>query len=404
MRYSAGHIIAVALRALAIVLLLAAVPQVANRHFMSANNLDAAATASAAGDLTTHPLYSTYKFEKSPNVVNIGVQPLWLPVNIIVAAMKRDAVLGREMEKIGVKLRFYDFLKGTDLNFFLQRGDLHGGFSGDVPALTAASKMKIKIPALAQMGFTSIVSKQHYTINYLRGRRIGYAYGSNAHYALLNALAAEGMELKDVRLVPMEITDMQGALAADKIDAFSAWEPVVEKTLKAQPNARAIHRSLSSGYLYFTQDFCAGHPDALRAILAAEIRAVYWLQSDGNNLLRAAGWADDAEKSFSSGRQTPSDAGGRTPSDAGGQAPLSQKRTAALAANDFLGMDSEPRIPMRELSEGCLIYNEFRFLKEIRMIPQSAQWPSVRRSFDTAVMNEIIANPFKYRVSEYDYR
>jgi hypothetical protein len=83
---------------------------------------------------------------------------------------------------------------------------------------------------------------------------------------------------------------------------------------------------------------------------------------------------------------------------------LSQKRTAALAANDFLGMDSEPRIPMRELSEGGLIYNEFRFLKEIRMIPQSAQWPSVRGSFDTAVMNEIIANPFKYRVSEYDYR
>jgi NitT/TauT family transport system substrate-binding protein len=391
MRYSTGHIIAVALRILAIVLLLAAVPQVTQRYFASAKNLDAAETTAPAGnttngDISSHPLYAAYKFEKSPNVVNIGVQPLYMPTNIIVEAMKRDAVLGREMEKIGVKLKFYDFLKGADVNFFLQRGDLHGGFAGDMPTLVAASKMKIKIPALAEMGFTSIVSKKLYSIKELRGRRIGYAFGSNAHYGLLNALTAAGIAPNDVSLVAMEISDMPDALAAGRIDAFSAWEPTVKETLKSQPKTRVIHRSISSGYLYFTQDFCTQRTDALRAVLAAEIRAVRWLQRDRENLLRAAGWAADAASVVSRQKNA-----------------LTRKQTAWLAANDLLGMDSEPRIPMRELSEGGQLHTEFQFLKSIRLVEQSTQWSAVLESFDTAVMDEILANPSKYRVRDYDY-
>jgi NitT/TauT family transport system substrate-binding protein len=404
MRYIARHNLAAA----AAVLIVLAAPAAAHRFFAPDETLYAAMTVSPTVDMAAHPLYSAYKFERRPGVVNIGVQPFYLPVNIIVEAMKHDAVLKREMEKAGIEIRFYNFLKGADLNFFLLRGDLQSGFAGDMPALVAASRMKIKIPALAQMGFTSIVSQKHRTIKDLRGGNIGCALGSNAHYALLTALAVEGMSAGDVRLVPMEINDMPAALASGRIDAFAAWEPTVEETLDTRPRARTIHRTLSSGYLYFAGDFYSAHPDAVRAILAAEIRAVHWLQRDEGNLMRAVGWAAVTEKSFS-GRA--SDAGGRTPTEGGrtptegGRAPaLTRKQTAALAAKDILGMDSEPRVPMREISAGGLLYNEFEFLKEIGEVPQSARWRPVAESFDSRVMDEILANPSKYRVNEYDYR
>ncbi len=59
---------------------------------------------------------------------------------VISESMKRDEVLRRVLSKQGIKIRFYSFLKGADVNFFIKRGNLEAGIGGDIPALTAAEK------------------------------------------------------------------------------------------------------------------------------------------------------------------------------------------------------------------------------------------------------------------------
>lgn len=65
------------------------------------------------GDLQTHPIYSHYKFNNSDNILNIGVQPLYLPTGIILEAIKRDRILLQNLHDLGMDIQFFSFLKGN---------------------------------------------------------------------------------------------------------------------------------------------------------------------------------------------------------------------------------------------------------------------------------------------------
>ena len=196
-------------------------------------------------DLSNHPMYAKYEFSKEKKIINIGTQPLWVPTGLITAAMKRDIVLRSVLSEMNKEIRFYGFLKGDDVNFFLKRGDLAGGIAGYMPVISAAATFDIMVTNMVQQGFTSIVARHHMLMSELRGKPIGYAVGSNAHYSLLLALSSVGLNEKNVHLISMDVDRMPDALHAREIDAFSAWEPTPAITLLKYDNAVIIHRNLN---------------------------------------------------------------------------------------------------------------------------------------------------------------
>ncbi len=337
-------------------------------------------------DYSNHPIYSKYKFGDTDDTIDIGIQPLYLPTGIITEAIRRDNILRDSLSKLGLNLRLHPFLKGDDVNFFLRSGDLEGGIGGDMSALTAAGTLDVVIPALIQQGFCAVVAEHPMLIEELRGKRIGYAFGSNAHYALLNALALAELTESDVTLVPMDATDMPRALREGRINAFSAWEPTPTLALAADENAVVIHRSLSSGYLYFTRAFSEKHPEALREIVAAEIRALAWLHIDKANLLKAAAWDIAADEAL-----------------AGDPTLLTAQRNAELAKVDILSFGAIPYIPETSLAPQGRLHREYEFLRALNKLPRSARWDKVRSSFDRAIIEEIASEGRRYRLDEFDY-
>ncbi|KJR41814.1 aliphatic sulfonate ABC transporter substrate-binding protein [Candidatus Magnetoovum chiemensis] len=330
--------------------------------------------------------YSQYSFSKNRNVIRIGVQPLYLPTNIIVETMKRDKILYDEIKRIQMDIKFYPFLKGADVNYSLIDENLQAAVAGDMPTLTAAAIMDITAVSLMQMGFTSIVSDKVMLVKDLSDKRIGYAYGSNAHYALLEALSTEGLSEKDVHLTALEITEMPSALLNRSIAAFSAWQPAAAIALASNKNAKTMYKSLSSGYLYFSKSFLDQHLEAVSLITASQVRAVRWLEKSKTNMLTAINWAKEAEYKFT-GRQNP----------------LSNEHIFELAMNDILGMFSAPLIPQQELIINGSLYKEFVFLKKIGKISNTAQWDKISKSFDNNIINSILLEPQKYRLYETDY-
>ncbi len=347
---------------------------------------DKPASVISLADLSRHPIYSTYRFDNTDNVVNIGTQPFYMPTGLITETMKHDVILKEAMKEHDVEVRFFPFLKGHDVNFFMLRGDLDAGVGGDMPAISLASDMDIIIPALIQQGFVSIVASRHMLVNELRGKRIGYAYGSNAHYTLLNTLSAEGLDESMVDLIPMEVSEMPEALFKGRIDAFSAWEPAPSITLISYPDKVIIHRSLSTGYLYFNKTLYDNHPDIMRLILAAEIRALRWIQADRQNLLKASQWTIDE-----SGRLTDMNM------------VLSENKIAGLAMKDITGRAFPPVIPESDLAQSGRIYKEFIFLNGLGKIPHSGNWEKVRDSFDLQILKSVLAEPAAYRLNEFIY-
>lgn len=220
-------------------------------------------------DLLADPVYSAYEFGRTDNVIDVGVQPMWIPTNIITEVMKRDMVLKDALARKGLELRFHGFRKGADVNFFLGRGDIEVGVGGDMPALTAAAESNVVVASVIQRGFCSIVARRQMLTTDLEGMRIAYPTGSISHYRLLRLLSSANLDESDVELVAMDVAMMPEALNRNEIDAFAAWEPTPTIALITCERAVVIHRSLSSGYLYFSRSFAQRHPEAMRLIVAA---------------------------------------------------------------------------------------------------------------------------------------
>ncbi len=116
--------------------------------WVSLSNNDPDSDTQEIEDLRNHPIYKDYHFSQDNTVLDIGIQPLWVPTSIISEVMKRDNILREEMTSLGYSLNFYPFLKGNDVNFFMRSGDLEIGMGGDMPTLSLAASYDIEIVSI----------------------------------------------------------------------------------------------------------------------------------------------------------------------------------------------------------------------------------------------------------------
>ncbi len=344
------------------------------------------AAVTPAVDLSKHPLYSTYQFGNEDNIIDVGSQPLAVPVGVIGELMGRDLILRKALADKGLSFRLHSFYKGSDINFFLKRGDLDVAIGGDMPMISATASYDTIVPSLAKQQFSSIVAKKSMLIKELRGQRIGNAYGSSAHYSLLQALESAGLKESDITMVRLKVSEMPDALASGTIDAFIAWEPTPTIALTKYPGFTVIHKSLNTSYLYMLKSFADAHHDAAHLIEAAQVRAMRWMRDQRKNLLKASELQLRASQIFS----------GREPV-------LSIEINADLVKNGLLSITSSPFIPEQYYAEGGRLHDQFEFLKQLVKIPADKEWAEVRRSFDSEILRNILADPGVFLINEYEY-
>lgn len=331
-------------------------------------------------------LYADYQFSHDPSVVVIGIQPLWMPASIIAEVMKHDRILRDALYKEGLRMHFIPFYKGADINYFMQEGDIDVGVGGDMPALTAAGLCDATVTSLVQEGFCSVVTKEAVLIPDLAGKKIGYAVGSNAHYALMESLNAFGLTEADVVLVPLDVNEMPIALDCGEVDAFCAWEPTPTVACHTYEGQRVMYRVLSKGYLYFAHRFAEKYPDSMRHIVAAQIRAVRWLQQDYTHLLRACQWTIIASQAFAPHVPT-----------------LGPEELAVLAWTDILGIMSTPLISKQDLIAGGALYREIEFLLSNGKLPSRIAVSDIIDKFEQNIVKNVMMNPQTYNFDTFMY-
>lgn len=337
-------------------------------------------------DLALHPLYRTYDFGEAGRVLRVGVQPLYYPTGLVLETMRRDLVLREELRALGTRLEFFPFYKGDDVNHFLLRGDLDAGVGGDMPALRAAVSGRVTIASILQRGYTSVLSRRAHFMADLEGQSIGYALGSNAHYALMKALVDEGLSADEVELIPLEVTEMSAALQSGRIQAFSAWEPTVEATLTAFPGTTVTTRAMSTGFLYLRNRWVDELPAAARLLLAAQVRATRWILRSRENLRLATEWSIQDAEHFS-----------------GTSFPLNTARAMDMAERELLGVGSLPVASGADLAPYGRLAIEFRFLRERAWIETDLSWDELLGAFDSGMIMEVIRRPDQYRLEDYQY-
>ena len=348
--------------------------------FLNKNNLQ-----NELSDLNNELKYKEYTYGNSENIIDIGIQPLWLPVNLITSLMQKDLILKEQMISLGKEIRFHSFLKGADVNNFIIKGELEGGFGGDMPAIYVASMLNIIIPVMVQFGNTSIVAKNHMELSQLKGKRIGYPFGSIAHFSLLRSLSGVDLNEEDVTLIPLDINEMSNAMKNNKIDAFSAWEPIPAATLILIPGSVIIHKSLSIGFMYFRKEYYLKYPEVIEYIIASEIRAFLWLKKNRNNLLETIKQVYMNENVFKI------------------NSVLSNEQIAILAEEDLIGFSYIPEIPDYFLEKSGHMTNEFLFLKKFKKIPEEINWERIQNSIDKKILINVVAESEKFNLEKFNY-
>jgi ABC-type nitrate/sulfonate/bicarbonate transport system substrate-binding protein len=195
-----------------------------------------------------------------------------------------------------------------------------------------------------------------------------------------------GVEENRVTLSPMDIIDMPRALEEGRVAAFTSWEPSTAMILKEHEDFTVIHRSQFSGYLYFSGEFVARAPEAARRIVAAQLRAMSWLQANDQNLLRSCRWAREAYQA----------AVGSSPS-------LSDQQLAQIVKSDLLDVAPIPEIPEHDLQAEGALARAFAFLQKLGQLPSEATWELTRRGFDRALINQVLQQAERYRLDEHRY-
>jgi ABC-type taurine transport system substrate-binding protein len=327
-------------------------------------------------DPAENPLYAGYEFGVS-NTIYVGTQPLFSPTGLISEAMRHDLILEEDLRGLGLEIKFHPFLKGYDVNHFLNRGQLQAGIGGDMPTLTIAAASEVVIPVKIQDGQTWLMAKQSFLLKELKGKRIGYAVGSNAHYMLLNLLASAGLSVADVKLVSMPVNDMPDALERGIVAAFAAWEPIPSIAEMKFGFSRGF-AAPSSGYMYFTKVFARNRPEAMRAIVASAARSIAWLRADKINRLLASDWNIVIANVLTNTTY-----------------PLSKEEDVSVAERDlmFSFMDMTGGVSDVNLSQDGRLAKEFFFLKDIGKIDEGISWEKVSDSFDPKILDEILGDP-----------
>jgi NitT/TauT family transport system substrate-binding protein len=323
---------------------------------------------------------------KEPRVITVAYFPMAMPVGLLGETLKRDRVLQKALKRDGITIAFQTFAKGNDVLPLIRKGKIDAVMFADFPSIEAASTGEMLIIGTAKRSFASVVAPLGTRIEQLRKRKVGNAYGSTSHYALLQALGAAGLSEKDITLVPLEVNQMADALASGAIDAFAAWEPTPTAAFNKYPGRFAsIHRQLSSSYFLVSARLALEQPAAADALASALLRSVRWLKK-GGNLDTASGWALAGMRDFN----------GKVPS-------LSVADVAAITHNDLLDVSGAPLLSAAGVDKKSPLHKEFDFLKKIGKLPDEASAEKLRSSFKEELLARLLKNPARYQLNTFEY-
>ncbi|MCW0181984.1 MAG: sulfonate ABC transporter substrate-binding protein [Zavarzinia sp.] len=204
-------------------------------------------------------------------VLRIGVQKYGSLV-----LLKGKGSLDAALAPLGFKVTWTEFPAGPQLLEALNVGVVDFGTTGEAPPIFAqaagAPLLYVGHEPPAPRGEAIIVPKDSTiaTIADLKGKRVALNKGSNVHYLLVKALAAAGVDYKDITPVFLPPADARAAFEKGAVDAWAIWDPFLAAA-QAATGARTLvdGTGLVANHQFYLaeQKFAAANPQVIDIVL-----------------------------------------------------------------------------------------------------------------------------------------
>ena len=154
------------------------------------------------------------------------------------------------------------------------------GISASLVSVTAATRAPIYIiaPLGRSVHYMQMVALgDNSSAVDLKGKRIGFQFGTEGHRFALTYLRKNGIATKDVTLMNIPAQALPAALSRKDIDALSVWPPHSTKALQATKGSKLLEDSkgvlIGFGVVVMRKDFVDSDPDGAQRLLRALLKA-----------------------------------------------------------------------------------------------------------------------------------
>jgi sulfonate transport system substrate-binding protein len=213
-------------------------------------------------------------------VLRLGVQKYGTLIIV-----KQRATLEQALASQNVKVEWTEFPGGPQMLEALNAGSIDFGITGEAPPVFAqaagAPLLYVGVEPPAPDGEAILVHKDSglKTVADLKGKKVALNKGSNVHYLLVQALAANGLTPADINIVYLPPADARAAFEGGSVDAWVIWDPYLASA-QSLPTARTLidATGLAPNVQFFlsSKRLATEHPNVLRAVLSEIEKSDAW--------------------------------------------------------------------------------------------------------------------------------
>lgn len=225
----------------------------------------------------------------------------------LIAVLKVQGTLERELAPLGVKLSWHEFTSGLPLleALNLENLDVSADVADTVPVFAQAANAELtfvaqEAPSPSAQAILVRADSPLKSVADLKGKKIGFAKAAGAHYLLIAALEKAGLSFKDIEPAYLSPADGRAAFERGSVDAWVVWDPFLAAAQR-QSNARVLAdgtgiASYQRYYLASTR-YAKLRPDVLRVVYAQLEKTGKWVKANPKEAaaLLSPVWGLDAD-------------------------------------------------------------------------------------------------------------
>lgn len=202
--------------------------------------------------------------------------------------LKSRGTLEKALAPSQIAVQWHEFSSGLPLLEALNVGaiDLSADVADAVPpfALAAGAQLTYYASESPSPSAQAIVVRKDSPITsvaQLKGQRVAFAKGAGAHYLLLEALAQQGLSIKDIEPAYLNPADGRAAFEGGNVAAWVIWDPFLA-AVQRQSGARIlVDGDRLSNYRRFylaATPYAQQHPEVLRTVYRELQQAGEWFK------------------------------------------------------------------------------------------------------------------------------
>lgn len=221
-----------------------------------------------------------------PETVRIGYQKS----STLMILLKSRGTLEKALAPLGASVSWHEFTSGLPLLEALNVGalDLSADVADAVPpfALAAGAKLTyyaIETPSPTAQAIVVPRDSSLTSIAQLKGHKVAFAKGAGAHYLLLEALARNGLSMRDIEPAYLTPADARAAFERGNVSAWVIWDPFLAAAQRqAQARVLADGTGLASYRRFYlaASDFARRRADVLATVFDALAQAGEWVKAN----------------------------------------------------------------------------------------------------------------------------